>query len=57
MTPRIGKDLGIFHHRLAFRLEGMQPTRDTAGRGDYLPLGEVMSAVGIKEVETYFLCR
>ena len=57
MTPRIGKTLGGFHHRVAGRLEGIQPRQDTGGRWVYLPLDAAMAEVGLEEVELYILCR
>ena len=55
MTPRIGRNLGRFHHRMERCLVGMQPTRDMSGRWEYQPLGEAMAELGLEEVETYVL--
>ena len=41
--PRIGRVLGIFHHRVARRLTGSQPQRGRDGVWIYTPLEDVMA--------------
>ena len=53
MTPRIGRVLGGFHHRVARRLTGQHPRRGQDGGWVYLPLAEAMAETGLQEVETY----
>ena len=57
MSPRIGRNLSRFHHRVARRLEVMKPTRDMEGRLEYLPLGTAMAVVDINKVKKYVLRR
>ena len=53
MSPRIGRTLGSFHHRVVHRLTGWQPRRRTDGTGVYPPLVKAMVEAGIQEVDTY----
>ena len=53
MTPRIGRDLGGFHHRVARRLTGRKPQRGVDWRWRYTPLVEAMEEAGLQEVDTY----
>ena len=46
VTPRIGRTLGRSHHRLARRLEVMQPIQDMDGRWKYPHLEPVMEGLG-----------
>ena len=48
MPPRVGSNLGGFHHRLVLRLENMHPRSDIMGRWFYPPLDEAMTTVGLK---------
>ena len=50
MTPRIGRVLGIFHHRVERKLMGRQPQRGQDGVWVYPPL---LEDAGFQEVETY----
>ena len=50
MSPRIGKTLGGFHHRVACRMTGMRLSRDTAGRWVYPHLDVAIISVGLEEV-------
>ena len=53
MSPRIGRTLGIFRHRVNHRLAGRQPHKILNGMWVYLPMAEAMSEAGLQEVETY----
>ena len=55
MTPIIGQNLRIFHHRVNRRFARMQQQRDRAGKLDYPPSNEEMEASGLEEVDTYVL--
>ena len=55
MTPHIGKALGGFHHRMAFRMTGQKLQRGVDGRWVYPPLEEAMEEEGLQEVETFLL--
>ena len=57
MTPRIGRILGGFYHRLDHCLAGMNPRNGTAGRWEYPPLEAEMAAAGLEEVDAYVLRR
>ena len=57
MSPRVGRTLGGFHHRMAHQMETMKLSRDMMGRFLYPPLYKAMMSVGLEEVETYVLCR
>ena len=57
MSPRIGRTLGGFHHRVDRRLANMQSKRDIMVRWVYLPLDASKKAVGLEEVEMHILCR
>ena len=51
MSPRIWRTLDGFHHKVARRLEKMQPKRDMMGGWIYPPLDATMKEVGMEEVE------
>ena len=53
MTPRIGRVLGGFHHKVARRLTGRQPRLGRDGLWIYHPLEDAISEAGLKEMETY----
>ena len=53
MTPRIGRVLGKFYHRMAHRLTGRQPRQGRDRVWVYPLLEDVMSEAGLQEVETY----
>ena len=55
MSPKIGRILGDFHHRLPLRLEKMQLNMDVMGRCIYLLLEAAMKAAGMEEVEMHIL--
>ena len=55
MTPRIGRTIGGFHHRLYQFLMGMQPYRYAEGRREHFPFEASMEAAVLEEVETYVL--
>ena len=58
VNPRIGWDLGSFHHRIAHCLVLIQPHSYMTGWWAYPPLeAAVASASGLEEVETYILHR
>ena len=57
VSPRIGKTLGGFHHRVYHRLSVMSPRRGTTGMWVYPPLDAAMMEVFLEEVETYVLLR
>ena len=44
MSPKNGRTLGRFHHRVALHLEKMKPSRDMMESWLYLPLDEAMTA-------------
>ena len=50
MTPRIGRFLGGFHHRVAHRLTRQQPQREGYGRWVYTTLMKMMEEAGFLEV-------
>ena len=56
MTPRIGRVLSRFHHRVDRRLTGRQPRRGRDGVWVYPTLEDAMLGAGLQEVETY-ACR
>ena len=47
ISLRIGRTLGGFHCRVAYRLTGRQPRRGLDGTWVYPPLAETMSEAGI----------
>ena len=51
MSPRIGRTLGGFQHRVTCRLANMQLNRTGAGRRIYPYMDEFMNAVGLEKVE------
>ena len=53
MSPRIGRTLGGFHHRVACRLMGRKLWRVLDGRWAYTPLTEAIDGEGLQEVDTY----
>ena len=55
MPPWVGRILDGFHNRFALRIAKMHPMRDMMGRWVYPRLEEVMTTVGLEEVETYVL--
>ena len=57
VTPLVKNLLGVSHHGVARRTLGNIPRRRTKGTWEYPPLGSVMSAVGIEEIETYIFRR
>ena len=57
MSPRIGKTLGGFHHRVARRFSGMWLSHDTTGGWVYPLLYAALMAVDLEEMETYSLCH
>ena len=56
MSPRIGRTLGSFHHRVDLRL-AMHQMRIMAGRWIYPQLEAAMKALALGEVEAYVFCR
>ena len=50
MTPRIGRLLGGFHHRVARRLMWRQPRRGRDGVWVYPPLEDAMEEAGLQEL-------
>ena len=56
ISLRIGRTLGGFHCRVAYRLTGRQPRRGLDGTWVYPPLAEKMSEAGIQEGDTYVAC-
>ena len=48
MTPRIGRALGEFQHRVAQRIVGREPQRQVYRSWDYPPLETEMQEVGFK---------
>ena len=52
-SPRIGRTLGGFHHRVARRRENIQSRRTRAGRWIYPPLDAAMQEMDLEEMETY----
>ena len=57
MTPRIGRTISRFHHRVSCCLSRMHLTRNMAGWWEYLYLGESIAVVGIDELNEYILRR
>ena len=55
MPPRIGKNLGSFHHRVDCWLAGMPARQDTTVRWVYPPLHATMTEVVLEEVDIYVL--
>ena len=53
MTPRIGRVLGGFHHRVARRLTGRQPRQVREIVWVYPPLEDAMTEAGFQDVDTY----
>ena len=47
MSPRVGRTLGGFHHRMAHQMETMKLSRDMMGRFLYPPLYKAMMSVGL----------
>ena len=56
MSPRIVKNPGGFHHRVALQMELMRLRQDTTGMWVYPPLYTVMMTLGLEEVDTYVPC-
>ena len=52
MYPCIRIRMGGLQHRVARRLENMQPKRDVSGRWIYPSLDAAMKAVGMEEMNT-----
>ena len=57
MSPKIGRNLGGFHHRVACYLENIHTRRYMTGSWVYPPLDKAMVAVGLEGVDIYFLCH
>ena len=55
MCPSIWRNLGGFHHKVARRLAGIMPRRDTTGRWVYPFMDVAMTEVDLEEVDTYVL--
>ena len=55
MTLRFRRTLGLFHHRVALCLAGIQLKQNTLRRCKYLHLVASMAASGLEEMETYVL--
>ena len=53
MTPRIGRVLLRFHHRVDLRLVGRQPRQGRDRVWVYSPLNDEMVEAGLQEVDTY----
>ena len=53
LTPRIGRLMGRFHHRVARGLMGRQPQIGRDGGWVYHLLAGAMLEAGLHEVETY----
>ena len=52
MTPRIGRMLGRFHHRMACRLTGKKPWQVRDGVWLYPPMESATEEAGLQEVDT-----
>ena len=57
MTPRMGRTLGGFQHRVDRQISGRQPQLLQDGSWEYPPLEEAMWEAGLQEVESYVLRR
>ena len=57
MSPRIGKTLGGFHHRVVRILTRWNPKKRLDVTWGYPPLTEVILYAGIQEVDTYIARR
>ena len=53
VNPHVGLMLGGFHHRVARKMTYKKHQRQTYGRWEYPPLGEVMRGEGLGKVEVY----
>ena len=57
MTPRMGRALGGFHHRVSTHITGIQPNQNVDGSWEYLPLDTTMQEVGFEEMGEYIMKR
>ena len=59
MTPRMGRDLGIFQHRVVRRIRGRHPEQRVDGNWEYPPLNTAMEEEGFdqKTVAHYIVTR
>ena len=57
MTPRIGKIIGGFHHRVERQISGKHLQFQYNGTWEYPPLEETMPMVGREDMETYISRR
>ena len=55
MTPKFGRALGVFHHRVDLHMTGMCLRWYMEGRWVYPQMDVAMMAVVLGEVETYIL--
>ena len=53
MSPHIRRTLGVFHHRVIFRLTGQKPRCQVDGSWVYPPLDMSTEEAGLEEVEIY----
>ena len=53
LYPRIGGNLGGFHHKVVHRFMGRHTRRMMDGTWVYPSLGEIMEEAGLHEVYTY----
>ena len=53
MSPRIGKAMGIIHHREIRRLTGQMPHLNRYGTWTYLPLGPETAEENLQKIENY----
>ena len=57
MTPCIGRDLVVFHHRVSLRMTGRQTRRGIDRRWVYPPLTEAIDEAVLQEVGAYISRR
>ena len=50
MTPRMGRFMGGFQHRVVRRITGRQPNRQVDGSWQYPPLDKDMQEAGLNEM-------
>ena len=55
LTPRMGRSLGIFQHRVTHTITGIQTRRWEEGGWEYLTLATAMEEAGFKEIGVYIL--
>ena len=57
MTPRMGRSLRSFHHKVARWITWRQTKQQVYGIWDYPPLEKVMGEAGFEKMEAYLLKR